>query len=71
MNSLIDRAFQLPTTDGDGIESRSSVSDGPQVRISNMPELRLQAKEICEGVDLNEWRFLPYAEENEGILESQ
>ena len=67
--SLADRTFQLSNTDDDGIESLLSSIRGSRIRISNMPELRLQMKELDE--DGEEWRFLAYAEEDKGRLESQ
>ena len=68
-NHLAGHAFQLSTIDNDGIESLLSPTGGPKIRISNMPELRLQIKELYE--DGDEWRLLAYAEEDKGTLESQ
>nr|QEL51142.1 MAT auxiliary protein 1 [Letharia aff. columbiana 'rugosa'] len=67
-NNLADRAFQRSTTDDNGIESSMSSFGGARIRISNEPELRRRVKELDEGGW--EWRFLAYAEEDKGLLES-
>lgn len=67
-NHLAERAFQFSTIDDEGIESVLSLIGGPRIRISNEPELRLQIKEL-DG-DGEQWRFLAYAEEDKGFLES-
>lgn len=63
------RAFQMSTTDDAGTESLTPSTCGPRVRISNEPELRLRIKELDD--NSKEWLFLPYAEEEKGLLESQ
>ena len=69
MNYLVDYASQLSATDYHDIESVESSTVGPSIQISNEPELRLQMREVV--VNGNEWRFLAYAEEDKGSLESQ
>ena len=64
--SLAERAFQLSNNDDNGDENLTS---WPRIRISHMPELRLQMKELdMEG---EEWRFLAYTEEDRGLVGSQ
>ena len=69
VNYLVDHASQVSATDHDDIESLMSSIGGPGTRISNEPELRLEIRELDVGG--KEWRFLTYAEEDKGILESQ
>lgn len=64
-----DRAFHLSATDDDEMKSLKSLLGGPRVRVSNEFELRLKMRELDEG--RREWRFLAYAEEDKGLLESQ
>ena len=64
--SLAEQAFQLSTNDDNGAESLTS---WPRIRISHVPELRLQMKEL--DMDGEEWRFLAYTEEDRGLVESQ
>lgn len=68
-SNLADRAFQISLTDDDEMKSLKSSLGGPKIRISNEFELRLQMRELEE--DGVEWRFLAYAEEDKGLLESQ
>ena len=69
MNYLVDYASQLSATDYRDIESLNSSIVGPGTQISNEPELRLQMREVV--VNGKGWRFLAYAEEDKGSLESQ
>ena len=68
-NNFADPFFQLSATDDDETDSLMSSFGGPNIRISNEPELRLQMKELDE--DGEERRFLAYDEEDKGVLESQ
>lgn len=68
VNNLTDRASQIPTTNNLDIESLMSLLGGPRIQISNEPELRLEMRELDE--EGEEWRFLAYAEEDRGVLES-
>lgn len=67
-NNFAACAFQLSTTDEDGIDDFISSFRGSNVRISNGPELRLELRELDEGYKGR--RFLAYAEEDRGNLES-
>ena len=67
-NDLTDRASQPSDTDYHEIESLISSIGGRRIRISNEPELRLQMRDLDE--DDEEWRFLAYAKEDKGLLES-
>ena len=69
MNYLVDYPSQISATDYHDIESVNSSIVGPRIEISNEPELRLQMREVV--VNGKEWRFLAYAEEDKGSLESQ
>lgn len=69
MNYLVDYASQLSATDYHDIESVNSSIVRPGIQISNEPELRLQMREVV--VNGRERRFLAYAEEDKGSLESQ
>ena len=69
MNYLVDYPPQLSATDYHDIKSINSSIVGPKIEISNEPELRLQMREVV--VNGKEWRFLAYAEEDKGSLESQ
>ena len=69
MNYLVDYASQLSATDHHDIESVNSSIVGPEIQISNEPELRLQMREVV--VNGKDWRLLAYAEEDKGSLESQ
>ena len=64
--SLAEPAFQLSNNDDNEDESLTS---WPRVRISHMPELRLQMKEL--DMDGEEWRFLAYTEEDRGLVGGQ
>lgn len=68
-NNLDARAFQVSTSDDDGIESFMSSFRGSNIRISNEPELRLRLRELDE--ESKGRRFLAYADEDKGLLESQ
>lgn len=68
-NNPADRASHLSATEDDEMKSLKSSLGGPKIRISNEFELRLKMRELDEG--LMEWRFLDYAEEDKGLLESQ
>lgn len=68
VNNLTDRASQISTTNNLDVESLMSLLGGPRIQISNEPELRLEMRELDE--EGEEWRFLDYAEEDRGVLES-
>ena len=68
-NNLDARAFQISTSDDGGIESFTSAFRGSNIRISGEPELRLKLKELDE--ESRGRRFLAYADEDKGLLESQ
>lgn len=68
-NDLADCAFQLSTTNDDEIGSLVSSYRGSNIRVSNEPQFRLQLRELDE--EGEERRFLAYAEEEKGLLESQ
>ena len=71
-NNLTNRVPQLSATDYYEIESLLSSIGGPRIRISNEPELRQEMKELEELDEYGEeWRFLAYAEEDKGLLESK
>ena len=62
---LAEQAFQLSNNEDNGDESLTS---WPRIRISHMPELRLQMREL--DIDGEEWRFLAYTEEDRGLVGS-
>lgn len=68
-NDVADRAFQISITEDNGIEGLVPSNGDPRIRISNNPELRLKMKELDE--DGVQCRFLAYAEEDKGLIESQ
>lgn len=69
LHNLVESVPQISATDYHEIESIMSSIGGPRIRISNEPELRQEMKQLDE--DDEEWRFLAYAEEDRGLLESK
>ena len=69
INNLANCASQLSTTNNHDIESLMSSLGGPRIQTSNEPELRLEMRELDE--EGEEWRFLAYAEDDKGVLESR
>ena len=68
-NNLADPAPQPSNTDTNETESLMSLIVAPRIGISNEPELRLQMIELNE--DDEKLRFLAYAEQDKGFVESQ